>query len=112
VITDMLADNVFSESAGEVMINDAEQTEALLSGLCSVAREMKYSGKDTETIGTWDIRLTVSEENVRVTVYLAEDRMYYTVGSVKYYFAPNAGEDEKAYQALYGDVCKLVGKTE
>ena len=108
MITDTLADNVFSESSGEVMINDASQTKELLRSMCSVARGMKYSGKGTDSYSAWGIRLTVSEGDVRATVYLTEGKMYYTSGGVKYYFAPRDGESLKAYEAFYSEILKLV----
>lgn len=112
VITDMLADNIFSDSSGEVMINEEMQTKNLLGWLCDAAAKMKYSGKDTDAFSSWGIRLTVTDGEKRAVLYLSEDGMYYSVGSVEYHFAPKNGDDEKDYEKLYGEVCRLLGKTE
>ena len=108
VITDMKNDNVFSDSAGEVMINDADQTGALLSELCELSERMKYSGKNTDIFSAWDIRLTVTDGESRAILYLAENKIYYAVGSVEYYFVPKDSETEKDYGELYGEITKLL----
>ena len=112
IITDMLADNIFSDSSGEVMINDEMHTKNLLGWLCDTAGEMKYRGKDTDAFSSWDIRLTVTDGEKRAVLYLSEDGMYYSVGSVEYYFIPKNDDAEKDYDKLYGEVCRLLGKTE
>ena len=108
IVTDMKADNVFGESAGEAMISDREYAKALTLRICSVTDGMKYARKESSTLGSWNHRITVICGDERVTLYFAEDMIYYTENGAEYCFSPKDGDTSEEYAALYEEITATV----
>ena len=107
-VTDMASENVFDQSSGEAVINDQNDAKALIARLSELAQKFRYDGKDKTPLNMWDIRVMIYEGNERMTFYIAEEKMYYMSGSVKYVFVPEDAETAESYKLLYKDIDTLV----
>ena len=99
-ITDMDAENVFGGEKGETSL----VSEDLLEKLDEVADDMRYKGKETESLGAWDIRFRANGGEL----YLTESGVYYTSGNVKYRFVPRDEEAVKEYESFYKEIESLL----
>ena len=99
-ITDMSAENVFGGQKGEAML----VSSGLLDKLCNVSEDMRYKGKETDSIGTWDIRFRVNGGEIYVTV----EGIYYTSNNVKYRFVPKNDEARTEYEVFYKEIEALL----
>ena len=104
VITDMGAENVFGNSKGEVRIVSAD----LVRELCTLSESFRYRGRDTDSLGAWDIRFRVQSADGGLEIYLDEGEMYYLSGGNYYRFVPKNDDAEKAYAGFLSSVKKLL----
>lgn len=103
-VTDMAAENVFGNTKGEVTVSSAD----LVRELCALSENFKYDGRDTDSLGSWDIRFRVRGGGEVCEVYLDEEEMYYTVGGVNYRFEPKDEKTEKAYGSFLKTIKNLL----
>ena len=104
VITDMSAENVFGNTAGEVHVVSKD----LVRELCELSEGFRYHGKDSDSMSAWDIRFRVRADDGWIEIYLDEDNMYYVAGGNYYRFVPKNDETEKAYAGFLPNVKKLL----
>ena len=99
-ITDMSAENIFGGQKGETVL----VSSGLLDKLCDVSADMRYKGKETDSIGAWDIRFRANGADV----YLSSEGIYYTRGNVKYRFVPRNDEARAEYEVFYKEIEALL----
>jgi hypothetical protein len=106
VITDMGAENVFGNNKGEVRVTSTD----LVKQLAALSENFKYSGKDSDSMGSWDIRVRVKTADGWIEIYLDDDNMYYLSRGNYYRFVPENEEIEKEYTEILVNVRKLLEK--
>lgn len=108
IITDMMADSVFSDVQGEVRVEPIEKAIDLIKSLCDLSKEFEYSSKSNKPGAALDIRIKISEGEKSVTFYIKDDGMYYVSGGTSYYFVPENDAAAKKYAELYTEICDMV----
>ena len=108
ILTDMLADNVLSGEATEVMLDDPVKTKAMADSFRMISEKMKYHGKNTSAHSSWDLRVMIREGDEILIFYMAPDRMYYSSAAVEYQFVPKDDESLREYEKLFGEVKELI----
>lgn len=108
IFTDMLADNVLSGEATEVMLDDPVKTKEMADSFCRIAEKMKYHEKNTKEHSSWDLRVMIREGDEILIFYMAPDRMYYSSGEVKYQFVPRDDDTLREYEKLFLKVKELI----
>lgn len=107
MITDMGAENVFGSSQGEIRVTSPD----LVSELRRLAEDFKYKGKDSDSMGAWDIRFRVKNADGWLEVYLDEDQIYYVSGGVYYRFVPKNEDVSASYGDYLANIKKLLEKS-
>ena len=106
IITDMSAENVYGNTVGEVRVISKD----LVTKLTSLSDDFGYHGKDSDSLGAWDIRVRARVGDGWVEIYLDDDSMYYVRGGNYYRFVPKNEETETAYKELLDNIQELMGK--
>lgn len=107
VITDMKAENNFSDSKGEINIDSAASAKAMIKSLSNIAGKFEYDGRRS-SIEAWDIRVKFINGDQTVTMYFAKDGMYYVKNNAKYVFVPEDDETKIAYEGYYNTLCVFL----
>ena len=106
IVTDMKADNTFSDARGEVKIDDPTSTGMLINEILELSDNFKYDGKDSSD--TWDIRVKVNDGEKAVELYFAYGKMYYVKNGAKYVFVPEGAEVKEDFKVLYKTLSAFV----
>ena len=108
IITDMKADNVFSDAVGEVTVESTEKTREIIQALSNLSKNFEYDGRNGDAGTALDIRIKISDGDKTLVFYMNEKGMYYISGGVRYYFVPRDNAAQKTYSELYSEICDMV----
>jgi hypothetical protein len=108
IITDMKADNVFSDAVGEVTVESTEKARELIKNLAGASKNFDYDSRNGDAVTALDIRIKISDGDKTLVFYMNEKGMYYISGGVRYYFVPRDNAAQKTYSELYSEICDMV----
>ena len=106
IITDMKADNVFSDAV--VTVESTEKTREIIKALSNLSKNFEYDGRNGDAGTALDIRIKISDGDKTLVFYMNEKGMYYISGGVRYYFVPRDNAAQKTYSELYSEICDMV----
>ena len=84
---------------------DGTEASAIATELCTSIQDAKYSHKETNIHGFWDISISIRSESDISTIYLCEEKIYVTEGASKYTFEI---EDNDTYSAFFKKISNMI----
>lgn len=84
---------------------DGKEAELIAAELCEAIQNAKYSDKQTNIHGFWDISISIRSESDISTIYLCEEEIYVTEGASKYTFEI---EDNDTYSAFFKKISNMI----
>ena len=106
LVTDMGAENNFSDTTGEMLVDGAAAL-FVVEQISDVADDFKYKGRENAA-GSFDIRYKIYEGEKALEIYLTKDGIYYINGDKKYVFVPEDSEAKAEYNQVYITACAFV----
>ena len=106
VITNMGAENNYSDGSGEILV-EGSAARFMIDELSDVADDFEYVGNE-KAAGSFDLRYKISDEKTELEVYLSETGIYYVRNGKKYVFEPEDSEAKVEFTKIYNSACLFV----
>jgi hypothetical protein len=84
---------------------DGKEAELIAAELCEAIQNAKYSDKQTNIHGFWDVSISIRSDSKISTIYLCENEIYLTQDASKYTFKL---EGNGIYSAFYKKICNMI----
>lgn len=104
----LLADPLYRDgvsTVGKEMIIDGDDKTLIAASVTELLRHSSYSKSESEKLGSWNLNITLKNDEDSVKVYFSEDKIYLTKNMKRYVF-----KIDKSHSEEYADLVELILK--